>query len=136
MQQEEWRTEEYRDIMDKRRWSKTVLTFGKYKGMCVDELSGGFQYFDTKDWWYLRYLAGYARSKFYKNHFPIPKIIRDTAQEYMKNECILCEEYILEDWKLLCTSCWRENKNSCLRCDRYIKGTYTFCWDCNKKIKN
>jgi len=135
MQHEEYRTEEYNKIMQLRKYSP-MLTFGKYRGQCVSELCGGFSYFDTRNWWYLRYLAGYANSKFYQNRFPIPKRIKDAAQKTFRHSCILCKEQVWEDWKLLCTNCWINQKNSCLRCDKYVKGNYTFCWSCNNKIKH
>ena len=136
MQDEDNRTQEYNEIMLNRKYTSTVIPFGKYQGSCVYELLGGFLFFHTEDRWYLRYLAGYARSKYYLND-RIPKTIKYLAQKEFRDEmcCILCKDYVGSSWKLLCTNCWMNHKNSCLRCNDFVKGNYTFCWECNKQIK-
>lgn len=134
MHYEESRTQEVCEIM-KLRKSTPVLTFGKHKGQSVIELGSDFLHFELKDWWYLRYLAGYAHSRFYTNHFPIPRDIRAEAQRQLKGSCIICEEEC-DDWKTLCTDCWRIHRNKCCRCGRYVKNAYTFCWNCNKMIRS
>ena len=134
MSNEEWRAWEYNKIMTFRE-TTPLLTFGKHKGQSVIELSMGWDHFDLKDWWYVRYLAGYAGSKFYKNGFPIPRRVREQAQAEMEGSCIICEGWTDDSWKKLCTDCWRIHRNTCLRCGKYLKKNYSFCWDCNNNIK-
>ena len=134
MQDEEWRTQEYNEIMQMRK--SMILPFGKHRGQSVAELVGGWGFFEVKDWWYLRYLAGYAGSKFYHDHFPIPKRIQDEAQTQLRGSCLICEEECDSSWKLLCTGCWRTHRGRCLRCDAYVKPTYTFCCKCKNKMKS
>lgn len=136
MQYEDDRTKEYNGIILLRKYSRSILTFGKYNGACVSELLRRFRFFKTRDLWYLRYLAGYARSKYYKND-RIPNRIKYFAQLEIKYSiiCMLCENYLENVKNLLCTSCWVDHQNSCLRCDRYIKSNYTFCYQCHLEIK-
>ena len=134
MQNEEWRTHEYNVIMQMRK-TTTVLPFGKHKGQSVAELAGGWGYFQLKDWWYLKFLAGYAKSKFYRNCFPIPKKIREQAQTELQGSCLICQNECYSSWKLLCTKCWKIHRGRCIRCSSRIKSTHTMCWFCKHKIK-
>ena len=135
MREEERRMEEYNSIIQYRLLNKQgVLKFGKYKGQHLDELAGGFSYFETRDHWYLRFLAGMANKTWYASGFPIPKVIKEKAKEYLTEYCLLCENNKQYEWQKLCTTCWLEHKNTCLRCEKYVRGKYTFCFECNKKI--
>ena len=136
MQYEEDRMEDYNEIIRYRlKHKEEVLCFGKHKGRHVEELLGGSEHFGQRDWWYVRYLGGMANEKYYYKHFPIPKAIKKKAQERLREYCLLCEDEKDHDWQTLCTECWRNNKNCCLRCEKYVKGSYSFCWNCNQKIK-
>ena len=135
MEEEEGRMKEYNSIIQYRLLNKEgVLKFGKYKGQHLDELAGGFSYFETRDHWYLRFLAGMANKKWYASGFPIPKVIKEKAKEYLTEYCLLCENNKQYEWQKLCTTCWLEHKNTCLRCEKYVRGNHIFCWECNKKI--
>lgn len=138
MQYEDERTKEYNEIMLLRKESRCIITFGKYQGACILELLRRFRFFKTRDLWYLRYLAGYAKSKYYKNS-RIPKKIMYFAQLQMKYNifCVLCESFREHfDYKhLLCIYCRLQNRNRCFRCDISIKLNYTFCYQCHLKVK-
>ena len=128
----EYRMFEYNEITALRE-STPLLTFGKHKGQSVAELSQDWSHFNIKDFWYVRYLAGYAGSKFY-HKFHISKKIRETAQSVLEGSCIICEGQTDSSWKLLCTECWQIHRYSCLRCGKELKKNYSFCWDCKNRI--
>ena len=139
MQYEDERTKEYRKIMLLRKNSKCIITFGKYQGACISELYRKFRFFKTRDFWYLRYLAGYAKSKYYYQFDGIPSKVKYYAQLQIKYGifCMECKSILKPNnvLNILCNSCWLDHKNSCIRCSRYIESKYMFCYQCHLKIK-
>lgn len=131
MHDEEKRMIEYNKIMLMRK-TTPVLNFGKHRGQSVLELSQRWWHIDVRDFWYVRYLAGYAPSKFY--NFPIPKNIREQAQEALKGFCIICEKRTYYKWNILCSDCWHIHRYKCLRCGKQLNKNYSFCWACKNII--